>query len=140
MADEIKDAKDGLGTLLSTISGLRVLDYPADSISEFPAVVALFESRDAVETLGGSSFTGKIKVILLVASANTKEGYDTLDEFMAPLGANSVEAAVDADNTWNAKVDDGRLVSVDNVGLRKLWGGYYIGADFHFRFVKSVAG
>lgn len=72
MADEIKDAKDGLGTLLSTISGLRVLDYPSDSISEFPAVVALFESRDTVETLGGSSFTGKIKVILLVASANTK--------------------------------------------------------------------
>ena len=41
MANEIKNAKDGLAALLSTISGLRVLDYPADSISEFPAAVIL---------------------------------------------------------------------------------------------------
>ena len=34
MANEIRDAKDGLGTLLSNISGLRVLDFPADSIHE----------------------------------------------------------------------------------------------------------
>lgn len=140
MADEIKDAKDGLGALLSNISGLRVLDYPADSINEFPAAVVLFESRDAAQALGGSSFEGKVKVVLLVASAATEEAYDSLDEFMAPLGTNSIEATVDADNTWGSKVDDGRLVSVDNVGNRKLWGGFYVGADFHFEFVKGVSG
>ena len=59
---------------------------------------------------------------------------------MAPLGTNSIEATVDADNTWGSKVDDGRLVSVDNAGNRKLWGGSYVGADFHFEFVKQVAG
>ena len=59
---------------------------------------------------------------------------------MDPLGTNSVEAAVDADNTWGGNVDDGRLLSVDNVGQRKLWGGSYVGADFHFRFTKSVSG
>ena len=58
---------------------------------------------------------------------------------MDPLGTSSVEAAVDADNTWGGKVDDGRLVSVNSVGQRKLWGGYYVGADFHFRFAKSVS-
>ena len=140
MANEIRDAKDGLGSLLSNIAGLKVLDHPADSINEFPAAVALFESRDAIETLGGSSFTGKILVMLLVSSAHTKEAYDTLDQLMDPLGTSSVEAAVDADNTWGGNVDDGRLVSVDNVGQRKLWGGFYVGADFHFRFVKGVAG
>ena len=140
MANEIKDAKDGLASLLSNIAGLKVLDYPADSVSEFPVAVVLFESRDAMETLGGSSFSGKIKVVLLVSSANTQEAYDTLDQFMDPLGTSSVEAAVDADNTWGGNVDDGRLVSVDSVGRRKLWGGHYVGADFHFRFAKSVAG
>ena len=138
MADEIKDAKDGLVTRLSTIAGLKVLDYPAESVSEFPAAVVLFESRDAYRTLGGSSFAGRIKVVLLVSSANTQQAYDTLDEFMAPLGSSSVEAAVDGDNTWGSKVDDGRLVSVDSVGHRKLWGGFYVGADFHFEFVKRV--
>lgn len=77
---------------------------------------------------------------MLVSSANTKEAYDTLDEFMAPLGTNSIEAAIDGDNTWNSKVDDGRLLSVDNVGQRKLWGGNYIAADFRVGFVKGVSG
>ena len=140
MANEIRDAKDGLGTLLSSISGLRVLDYPADSIHEFPVVAVLFESRDATVTLAGSSFTGKAKAVLLVSSANTQQAYDTLDQYMDPLGTTSVEAAVDADNTWGGNVDDGRLVSVDNVGQRKLWGSSYVGADFHFRFTKSVSG
>ena len=137
MANEIRDAKDGLASRLSTISGLKVLDYPAESVHEFPVAVVLFESRDASQTIGGSSFAGKIKVVLLVSSANTQQAYDTLDEFIDPLGTSSIEAAVDGDNTWGSKVDDGRLVSVSNVGLRKLWGGFYVGADFH---VKSVSG
>lgn len=139
MANEIKDAKDGLSTLLSNISGLKVLDYPADSVSEFPAAAVLFESRDAASTMSGSSFSGRIKVVLLVSSTDTKQAYDTLDLFMDPVGTSSVEAAVDADATWGGKVDDGRLVSIDNVGLRKLWGGHYVGADFHFRFSKAVS-
>ena len=140
MADEIGDAKDGLASILSNISGLRVLDYPAEAVSEFPAAVVMFESRDAVQTLGGSSFTGRIKVVLLVSSANTEEAYDALDQFMDPLGASSIEAAVDADNTWNGKVDDGRLVSIDGIGHRKLWGGFYVSADFHLVFIKRVMG
>ena len=138
MANEIRDAKDGLASQLSTITGLKVLDYPAESVHEFPVAVVLFESRDAMQTLGGSSFTGKIKVVLLVSSAATQQAYDTLDQYIDPLGGNSIEAAVDADTTWGAKVDDGRLVSVDNVGHRKLWGGFYVGADLHFGFVKQV--
>ena len=140
MANEIRDAKDGLATQLSTITGLKVLDYPAESVHEFPAAVVLFESRNAMQTLGGSTFSGRIKVMLLVSSADTQQAYDTLDQYMDPLGNSSIEAAVDGDNTWGSKVDDGRLVSIDKVGGRKLWGGFYVGADFHFEFVKSVAG
>ena len=137
MANEISDAKDGLVTLLSTISGLRVLDHPADSISEFPAAVVMFESRDVSDTLAGGDFTGELKVVLLISSSNTKEAYDTLDSFMDPLGVNSIEAAINADTTWGGKVDDGRLATIDNVGQRKLWGGSYIAADFHISFVKA---
>jgi hypothetical protein len=140
MADEIKDIKDGLATLLNTITGLRVFDYPVDSVSSFPTAIILLESRNPITTLGGSSFTGKMKVTLLVSSGNTRNAYDSLDRYIDPLGTRSIEAAVDADNTWDGSVDDGRLVSVDNVGQRKLWGGAYVGADFHFAFVKGVAG
>ncbi len=140
MANEIRAAKDGLQTLLSNISGLKVIDYPAGAVHEFPVAVVLFESRDAIQTLGGSTFGGKIKVVVLVSSADTKQAYDTLDLYMDPLGTSSVEAVVDADTTWGGNVDDGRLVSLGNVGHRKLWGGFYVGADFNFEFVKSVSG
>ena len=139
MANEIKDAKDGLGTLLSNIPGLRVLDHPADSINEYPVAVVLFESRDAIETLGGSSFTGKFKVVVLVSSSETKEAYDTLDGLMDPQGTSSIEAVLDADNTWGGSVDDGRLVSVEGGGRGLRWCGGVVGADFHVRFVKSVS-
>jgi hypothetical protein len=99
MADEVRDAKDGLSSLLSGISGLRILDYPAGSVNEFPAAVVLFESRDATQALGGSSFAGRLKVVLLVSSADTNQVYDTLDTYMDPLGTTSIEAAVDGDNT-----------------------------------------
>ncbi len=69
MADEIKDAKDGLASLLSNIAGLKVLDYPADSVNEFPAAVVLFESRDATETLSGSSFADSSPLVLAISSA-----------------------------------------------------------------------
>ena len=128
MVDEINNAKDGLSALLATIPGLRVLDYPADSVNELPAAMVLVESRDAAGALGGGAFTGSIKVVLLVSSANTRQAYDTLNRFIDPLGPRSVEAAV----------DDGRLLSVDNIGPRKLAGVSCAGADFHLRFVKSL--
>lgn len=139
MANELRDARDGLASLLSGIAGLRVLDQPPESVSELPAAVIMLESRDAALTLGSKSFIGRIKVVLLVASADRQEACDTLDQFMDPLGASSIEAAVSADPTWNGAVDDGRLVGIENIGPRKLWGGHYIGADFRFRFVKQAS-
>ena len=140
MANEIRGIKDGLAARLETISGLKVADYPVESANEFPAAVLMFESREVRQTLGGSSFAGRIKVVLLVSSASTQQAFDTLDLFIDPLGGSSVEAAVDGDNTWGRTVDDGRLTYVDNVGYRKLWGGRYVSADFHFEFIKGVAG
>ncbi len=138
MTGAIADARQGLAKTLAALPGLRVLDYPPASISDLPAAVVLFEGRDAGLTLGGTSFAGRMKAVLAVASASADEAYRTLEEFMEPSGTSSVQAAVDADATWGGKVDDGRLVSVDNVGSRRVWGGTYMAADFHFRFVKRL--
>ena len=98
----------------------------------------LFESRGAALTLGGASFAGRMKVVLAVASASAGEAYRSLEEYMESEGARSVQAAAEADATWGGNVDDGRLVSIDNVGHRRIWGGVYTAADFHFRFVKRL--
>ena len=138
MTNEIGDAKDGLSAMLSTVPGLRVLDHPADALNEFPAAVVMFESRSAARTMRGGAFDGRIKVVVLVSSASSREAYRALDLLMDPSGGGSIEAAVNADNTWGGKVDDGRLDSIDNVGTRRLWGGHYVGADLHFRFTKGA--
>ena len=138
MADELKNIRAGLSSLLSGIAGLKVLDYPADSVHEFPAAVVLFEAREAIETVGNTT-TGLINLVVLVSSADTQDAYDALDRFMDPRGQDSIEGALDADRTWGGNVDDGGLLSIDNVGRRNLWGGSYIAADFHIQFVKTVS-
>ena len=137
MANEIGDAKAGLRARLETIPGLRVLEHPPEAVHELPAAVVSLHSRDASRTLAGGGFEGRMKVTLLVSSASTKEAYAALDRFIDPRGPQSVEAAVDGDNTWGGAVDDGRLTSVENVGARKMRGGTVVGADFVFGFGKS---
>ena len=140
MASEIANAKDGLSTLIGNISAIRqVFDYPPEDVHEMPAMVLLFEGRDTEQTIGGSTFQGTIRGTLLVSSASTKQAFDELDAYMEPLGTNSIEAAVDADTTWDSAVDTGRLISVENVGYRDIGGGRYAAADFVFEFVKQVA-
>jgi len=140
MASEIATAKDGLGTLINSISAMKqVFDYAPDGVQEFPSMVLLFQSRDTQQTIGGSTFAGVIRGTLLVSSASTKEAFDTLDGFMEPLGTNSIEAVIDADTTWGGSVDTGRLTSIENVGFREVGGGRYVGADFVFNFTKGVA-
>ena len=137
MVGEIMGAKRGLAAALSGIDGLRVFDYTPESVHEFPAAVVRLEAREPVETLGGGAVRGSLCVEVLVSAADGSQAEESLCEFMEPGGARSIEAASKADSTWSGAVDDGRLVSVDNIGGRKLGGMSCLGADFHFWFVKS---
>lgn len=140
MASEIATAKDGLATLIGNISGMvQVFDYPPDGVHETPSMVLQFQGRDPQQTIGGSTFLGTLRGTMLINSASNKQAFDKLDEFMEPLGTNSVEAAVDSDNTWGGSVDTGKLTSIENVGFREIGGGRYAGADFVFEFMKGVA-
>ncbi len=137
MANEIRAAIDGLASLLEGVPGLRVHRQSPRALNELPAAVVLFESRGASDTLGGNGFAGRIRVVLAVSAADASEGFDRLYDFMAQSGDSSIEAAAASDPTWGGNVDDGRLASIDNAGRRKLWGGEYLAADFHFDVVKG---
>lgn len=138
MANEFSGAKDGLMAMLRRIDGLRVLDYTAQAVNQFPAAVVRPESREALETLSGGAVRGDISVQVLVCGDDAAQTSAALEAFLEPTGSRSIEAAVHADPTWGGKVDDVRLIGVDNIGARKRGGVRCIGADFHFRFVKSV--
>ena len=137
MANEISEAKKGLAAVLSGIDGLRVFGYTPDSLHEFPAAIVHLESRDSVGTFGGGAIRGSLRVEVLVSTADARQATETLDAFLEPTGAQSIEAAANTDPTWRGAVDDTRLISVNNIGRRKMGGASCIGADFHFWFVKS---
>ena len=137
MANEIGEAKRGLAAALSSIGGLRVFDYEPESVNEFPAAIVRLESRESVETLGGGAVRGSLRVEALVSAADARQADEALVAFVEPQGAQSIEAAMSADPTWGGAVDDGRLVSVDNIGRREVGGVKCVGADFRFWFVVS---
>ena len=137
MGNEIGAAVEGLASLLEGVPGLRVHRRPPAVLNELPAAVVLFESRGASQTLAGTGFAGRVRVTLVVPAADAREGFDRLYDFMAQSGESSIEAAAASDPTWGGSVDDGRLASIDKAGRRKLWGGEYVAADFHFEAVKG---
>ena len=138
MGGAVEAAMGGLASRLGTVPGLRVMTHPPVSGGELPAAVLLFESREPALTLAGGASAGRIKAVLLAGQADAAGAFEALGSFMGAKGAGSVEAAVEADSTWGGSVDYGRLVSVGNVGRRKLWGGLYAAADFQFVFTKSA--
>ena len=130
-------ARAGLADLLTTIPGLRVIDRDGGPVDELPAALVLFEGRETGLTLGSGASAGRMRVVLLAAPADSAQAHDVLDRYIHPAGPRSIEAAVSADSTWGGSVDDGRLVSIDGVGPRKLRGGAYVAADLHFRYVTT---
>ena len=137
MSDQIAGEKRGLAAVLAGVEGLRVFDYTPDSVHEFPAAIVRLESRESVETLDGGAIRGSLCVEVLVSGADGRQAEGSLDAFLEPRGPHSIEAVSKADPTWGDAVDDGRLVSVDNIGWRKLGGVNCLGAEFHFWFMKS---
>ena len=137
MTDVIGETKRGLAAALARIEGLRVYDYEPDGVHEFPAAIVRLESREPVETLGGGAVRGSMRVEVLATAMDARQADETLDAFLEPQGAQSIESAVATDRTWGGTVDDGRLVWVEKIGKRKVGGVQCLGADFCFWFVRS---
>ena len=139
MANEFTQAKAALITILSRIDGLRAQDYAAPAPNQYPAAIVRPESREPVETLIGGAMRGGIRVELLVSAADPAQAAKALEAYIEPRGARSIEAAAAAaDPTWGGKVDDSRLVTIDNIGARKRAGATCVGADFHFQFIATI--
>ncbi len=142
MANEMQDAIGGLVALLETIPELQVFEYPVEP-SDPPAAFITFNGRTVAGedglALGGSSFTAELTITVLISKSLTKEATELMYEFINPLGAKSIEAAIDADNTWNSTVDDGRLIAVEEIDPTAFpSGAQYTATDFRVRFTKQV--
>lgn len=141
MAREIEAAMDGLRDILSGISSIEQVRYwPMEPIGQSDLVIQ-FMNDDPEMTLGGSSFTGLARAILYVHSGLAEEAMRTIWRAISPLGPESIEAAIDSDNSWRGSVDDGRLVRPIPAARLVVTesGGMYIAQEFNFRFLKYVS-
>ena len=135
MATEIKDAKDGLKTRIETISGLRVLDHIPNDVNEFPMAHIQFTGRTSSDSLDGVSFMGTITLTVYIRMSNELEAMDELDKYMETTGTESIEAAMDADQSWESKVAIGQLLGIVNVRrFQTDQGAWLHAADFMCQF------
>ena len=140
MADELKDAREALRSVLNEIPGLNVYKFPPSGGAwNYPAMIMAAATRDPRIAMGGSkSFTGTISLILLISSQNDAEAFEILDEFMEAVGPRSIEAVLEADTTWNSNVDWGNLADVPRTGWRDYNGGAFVMAEMSVKFIKQV--
>lgn len=140
MADELKNAREALRSILAEVPGLNVYKYPPSGGAWiYPALIMAAATRDPRIAMGGSqSFTGTISLILLISSHNDAEAFERLDEFMESAGPRSIEAVLEADTTWNSNVDWGNLATIPRTGWREFNGAPFVMAEMDVRFIKQV--
>ena len=140
---DYSEAAAGLKTVLEAnitgFPGVQVYDIP-EKPNSFPAFVILPDTFDPEIVIQGNSFEASLRVIILVCSADNLTGFSDLYDIIDPTeSTKSIIAAVRADQTLDGKVDSARVASIDNIGQRQLWGGFYYAADAMIDFIKSVA-
>ena len=136
-----RDIVDGLVTVLQAgITGLHAYNHPVDSVQEFPAAIILPEAIETEIAFGDNTFTASLRVVFLVASGDSKDGFEALYDYIDPTEASkSIIKAVRTDRTLNGKADSSDVVRIENIGRREIWGGFYFGCDAVVEFIKTVA-
>ena len=112
---------DAIGTQLDTIAGLRVYDFPADSITPPAAVLAYPDSITFDETYGRGMDRLMLPVLLMVGKANDRAARNNLLPYCAGSGTKSIKAVVEAGSytafdtvrVMSAEFDVVRIAGVD---------------------------
>lgn len=120
---------DGLGTRLASISGLRVYDYPPDSVSPPAGVVSYPDPLDFDATMGRGADRMTVPIHIIVGRVSDRAARDALAAYMAGSGVKSVKAAIEADGTLGGAADSSRVVSVSGLDL-SVGGVSYVAATF----------
>lgn len=137
----LSDIYQGIATVIGTAMGsfgqAHAYSHPVHSVNEFPAFVVLPASFDPEIAFGGNSIEGKARIIVLVSSIDSPEGFQTLYDILDPTeaGKSVIKALRDAP-TFGGKVDSSRVGTVSNIGQIEVFGGFYYGAEIEVEFVK----
>lgn len=125
----IADIREGLGTNLRTISGLRVTETIPDNFSPPIAVISLSNILyDEAFQRGMTQYNFVVSVI--VGRVAEREAQRRLDTY-ASNGSASVKTAIESDRTLGGAAYDVRVSEMTNIGAVLLGGDVtYLAADF----------
>lgn len=113
-----------IGDRLQTISGLRVFDFPPDSLQPPAAVVAWPTVRyDSVMARGADDATFEVHV--LVGKASDRSAQQQLSLYVDGAGSKSIKTAIEGGTVGDSCRVSGATVSVMTVG-----GNEYLAATF----------
>lgn len=131
----------GLQTVLKNgITNLQVYQGAPDSVNSYPAAILLPMNLDPRIAFGGNSFSGDIRILMIIASGKDENGWAQLWDYIDPTTVNrSVIKAIEDGRSLDGKVDDSEITSIENIGRRELGGGFQFGFDAVLHFLKSVA-
>lgn len=99
MSFDLNAVMDGLGVRLKTIAGLRVHDYPPDSVAVPAAIVDFPEGIEYHPTYGVDSASAVFPVYVLVGQVSDRASRDAIAPYANPAGDQAVLAAIEADPT-----------------------------------------
>ena len=139
MTNEIFSIKRGIKSRLESIPGLRAITFEPQDWRDFPVAIIRLDRRSASRRgVSESRFAAEFAVTVMAGGSKRREAYDTLDSYIASVGEKSVEAAIKGDRTLGGAVDWAHLAGVSNIGIVKMGGGRYAGADFRIRVEKRT--
>lgn len=129
-AGNVATAMDAIGTALSTITGLRVFDFPPKSAQPPFAFVDMPELVEFDLSMARGNDRATFNVIVAVADVVDRAARDAISAYAAASGAASVKAVLDAAAIGVSR----RVVSVEFRPVQ-LAAGTYAGAVFELDVV-----
>lgn len=133
MAVNVNAVMDGIGTRLATITGLRVHDYIADSITPPAAMVSLPDvTYDSTMSRGSDDCS--VDVIVFVGRASDRASRDQLADYIHGTGSKSIKAAIEGDVTLNGSAQTARVQSA-TAEVMTVAGNDYLAATFTIEVV-----
>jgi hypothetical protein len=136
----IAGIRAGIKTRLATISGLRIYEYPPDSVSEIPAAMILPKSGKYNLTMKNTAMEYEFELTLLVSRAvDVSNAQECIDDYINPSGAKSIQVAIEGDSTLNGAADTSWLIGFRDYGGFLYAGQTYLGCKFDLA-VRDLGG
>jgi hypothetical protein len=117
--------------LAANITGLRaVANRTAQVVPPMAVIVPGGGTFMRYKTTLSGSADLTLRVVLLVAAADSSLGQDVMDPYVATTGTQSVLAAVQADDTLGGVVEYAEVMDATGYGLVNWAGVDYLGCSF----------